>query len=136
MVILESSLRLHVNLRIAMLARQRNNILATLAADPHPNPPRIRAHEDRAIHYKAAKSAKALGHADGIETRAQGDWLLKLSHEVRPLGAELRPLRDELRLLGVGARLHGTKDKPHRSEARARRLDHDNGVETRSMGKG
>ncbi|GKC82648.1 hypothetical protein Tco_1138365 [Tanacetum coccineum] len=57
------------------------------------------------------------------------------SHEVRSLGDELRPLRDELRLLGAGVRLYGTKDKPHRSEARARRLDHDNGVETRVYGQ-
>nr|GFC46172.1 hypothetical protein [Tanacetum cinerariifolium] len=54
--------------------------------------------------------------------------LLKLSLEVRPLGAELRPVRDELGLLGVGARLHGTKDKQHRSEARERRLDQETTV--------
>ncbi|GJS88292.1 hypothetical protein Tco_0770928 [Tanacetum coccineum] len=51
------------------------------------------------------------------------------------LGDELRPLRDELRLHGADVRLYGTKDKPHRSEARARRLDHDNGVETRVYGQ-
>ncbi|GJV65503.1 hypothetical protein Tco_1476331 [Tanacetum coccineum] len=74
------------------------------------------------------------GHADGIETR-NTDVTLGSSHEVRSLGDELRPLRDELRLLGAGVRLYGTKDKPHRSEARARRLDHDNGVETRVYGQ-